>query len=42
MTPLHSAAKKGSLEVVRLLLESGADIHRKNNVSLLLLLSVLA
>ena len=33
MTALHNAAYEGHLEVVRLLLDRGADIEAKNNVS---------
>jgi ankyrin repeat protein len=32
-TPLHVACEKGVLEVVELLLSSGADIKAKDNVS---------
>ena len=31
MTALHNAAEKGHLEVVRLLLERGANIEAKGN-----------
>jgi ankyrin repeat protein len=30
--PLHIAAEKGSSEVVRLLLDRGADVNTRNNV----------
>jgi ankyrin repeat protein len=32
-TPLHTAAEKGHIEVVRHLLSSGADVNKANNVS---------
>ena len=32
-TPLHWAAQKGSLEVVKLLLDKGVDVNAKTNVS---------
>jgi len=31
-TPLHEAAKEGSLEVVKLLLDKGAEVNAKDNV----------
>jgi len=33
MTVLHSASESGQADVLRLLLENGADINRKNVVS---------
>ena len=30
-TPLYSAANKGYLEIVKLLIENGADINKSNN-----------
>ena len=34
MTALHNGARNGYMDVVGLLLEAGADIHAKNNVSI--------
>ncbi len=33
MTPLHNASSRGHVEVVRLLLDRGADIQAQNKVS---------
>lgn len=35
VTPLHSAASKGMVDVVKLLLERGADIHKLDGLGLL-------
>ena len=37
MTPLHWASKKGNLDIVKLLIQSGADYKAKDRVRDLLL-----